>query len=188
MQHRPIRFLIAYASRDGQTERIAHHAARRIEDRGHLVHLIDLKTADPDVGIEEADAAIVAGAVHRGKHEPELARFLMRHAAGLGQLATAFLSVSLSAASRVASERAAIDEVARSFLHDCGWHPDHIELVAGAVHDRDLNALERYVVHRIVDQHGVERHPSGDTELTDWGALDQFLDGFAASARSNLRP
>jgi menaquinone-dependent protoporphyrinogen oxidase len=176
------RFLVAFASREGQTEKIAHHCARRLEDRGHISRLVDLAAGETEAGADDCDAAILAGSIHRGRHESELAAFIMRHAPALRQRPGAFLSISLAAASHDENERSAIDELVQGFLHEVGWQPEQVLLVAGAVHDRELNALERFVLHRIVDAHGVERHPSGDTELTDWAALDSFVDAFAALA------
>lgn len=179
-----IRVLVAYVSREGQTDKIAHHVARRLEDLGHLTRLIDIRSGDSEAGADDCDAAILAASLHLSRHDPGLTRFILRHIDMLRRVPSAFISVSLTAASRDAHELAALDEVVRSYLHDVGWQPDQVELVAGAVHDRQLNPLERLVLHRIVDAHGVERHPSGDTELTDWARLDAAVDGFAAACRS----
>lgn len=173
------RILVAYASSEGQAEKIAHHVARRLEDRDHLVRLIDLKAGEGEAGADDCDAAILAGSLHLSRHDPALGRFILRHAAALHRFPTAFLSVSLTAASRDAGELRALDEVVRAFLHDVGWQPGRVELVAGAVLDRTLGPLQRMVLHRIVDAHGVSRHASGNTELTDWPRLDAAIDAFA---------
>jgi menaquinone-dependent protoporphyrinogen IX oxidase len=65
--------------------------------------------------------------------------------------------------------------------------PDLIYHVAGAIHDRQLNLIERAILHAIVDSKGVERHPSGDTELTDWAALDDFVRSFEALVQTNVQ-
>jgi len=169
------RYLIAFASREGQTEKIAHHIARQLEDHGALVRLIDIKANEPEVGADDYDSMVIAGSVHLGRYDGELSGFVMRHGEALRRCPSAFLSVSLSAASHEESERSAIDEIAQKFLAEHGWKPDILLHVAGAVHDRQLNPIERIVLHAIVDSKGVERHPSGDTELTDWGGLDRFV-------------
>lgn len=179
-----LRYLVAYASREGQTEKIAHHIARRLEDDGALVRLIDIKARETEAGADDCDAMMIAGSVHRGQFEPELSAFVMRHIEALRRCPSAFLPVSLSAASHEESERSAIDEIAQRYVAEHGWVPDSVQHVAGAVHDRRLNALERVVLHAIVDAKGVERHPSGDTELTDWAALDAFVRTFEGLAHS----
>jgi menaquinone-dependent protoporphyrinogen oxidase len=178
------RFLVAFASSEGQTEKIAHHVARRLEDLGHLTRLVDLNAGESEAGADECDAAVLAGSLHLSQHPPELANFIDRHRAALQRLPCLFLSVSLSAASHDKGEIAALKTVIRDFLGRLALQPTRVELVAGAVHDRELNAIERLVLHRIVDAHGVERHPSGNTELTDWPRLDEAVAAFAQAVTS----
>lgn len=174
------RILVAYASREGQTEKIARHIGRRIEEAGLAPWLINLKSGDSEAGIETCEAAIVAGSVHRGRPDQELSGFLMRHGPTLRGGPSAFMCVSLSAASTDPSDRAAIDELAQSFLYEVGWHPDVVQHVAGAVRDSQLNLLERYTVHAVMYQKSIPRDASGETELTDWAALDAFTAEFVA--------
>lgn len=174
------RILVAYASREGQTEKIAHHIARRIEDKGLVTRLINLMQGPPEAGADECDGAILAASVHRGRHDQELSAFIMRHAPALRGMPSAFVCVSLSAASMHAHDRSAIDELAQSFFYDIGWYPDHVEHVAGAVRDKQLSLLERYAVHTVMYQKDIPSDPTGDTELTDWTAVDAFVDGFTA--------
>lgn len=179
-----LRFLVAFVTREGQTERIAHHAARQLEDRGALVRLIDVKARETEAGADDCDAMIIAGSVHRRRFDPELSAFIMRHGEALRRCPSAFVPVSLTAASHEASERTAIDEVVQGYLADLGWVPDAVHHAAGAIQDRRLNVIERAALHSIVDAKGVDRHPSGDTELTDWAALDGFIRSFAALVSS----
>lgn len=174
------RILVAYASREGQTEKIAHHMARRLEDKGLGTRVINLIKGPTEAGADDCDAAILAASVHRGRHDQELSAFIMRHAPALRGVPTAFACVSLSAASVHAHDRAAIDELVQSFFYDIGWYPDRVEHVAGAVRDRQLSLLERYAVHTVMYQKDIPNDPSGDTELTDWAAVDAFIDDFTA--------
>jgi menaquinone-dependent protoporphyrinogen oxidase len=104
----------------------------------------------------------------------------MRHAPALRRVPSAFLSISLSAASLEPTERAAVDEIAQRFLAEVGWMPEEVLHVAGAVHDRSVNVIERFVLHTILRQHGVEPRTTGDTELTDWAAINAFVRDFLA--------
>lgn len=178
------RILVAFASREGQTEKIAHHIARRIEDKGLATRLIDLMKGPAEAGADDCDAVILAGSIHRGRHDQELSHFIMRHAPALRRVPSAFVCVSLSAASMHSHDRAAIDELAQSFFYDIGWYPDQLEHVAGAVRDKQLNLLERYAVHTVMYQKDIPSDPTGDTELTDWTALDAFVDGFVAPLKA----
>jgi menaquinone-dependent protoporphyrinogen oxidase len=172
------RLLVAFASREGQTDHIAHHIARQIENKKLLTRLVDVRAGETEAGADDCDAAIVAGSVHRGRYDPALASFVVRHASVLRRVPSAFLSISLAAASAEPDERSAIDEIAQRFLAEVGWVPDTVLHVAGAVHDRSINVLERFVLHTILRQHGVEPRPTGETELTDWAAVDAFVSEF----------
>lgn len=173
------RVLVAFASQEGQTNHIAHHVARQLENRGLLVRLIDILEGGTEAGADDCEAVILAGSIHRGNYHDALSSFIMRHGPRLRAVPSAFLSVSLSAASDDAGEQAAIDEIARRFLSENGWAPDRVKQVAGALHDRELGYVVRQVLHSILDSKGVARHPSGNTEFTDWSDLDQFVAEFA---------
>jgi menaquinone-dependent protoporphyrinogen oxidase len=172
------RILIAFASREGQTGHIAHHISRQIENKKLLTRLVEVGAAETEAGADDCDAAIVAGSVHRGRYEAALASFIMRHAPMLRRVPSAFLSISLSAASAEPNERAAIDEIAQRFLAEVGWVPDTVLHVAGAVHDRGINVLERFVLHTILRQQGAEPRTAGEAEFTDWAAVDAFVRDF----------
>lgn len=175
------RVLIAFTTREGQTHTIAHHVARQLEDQGCLTRLIDIAANEPDAGADTCDAAILAGSIHRGSYDAALAGFLMRHGPSLRAIPSAFLSVSLTAASDKPRDHAALDEITQRFLAEVGWTPDRIKQIAGALHDREMNTFERAILHTIVDSQGAERHPSGNTEFTNWADLDAFIREFAAT-------
>jgi len=173
------RVLVAFTSQEGQTHHIAHHVARQLEDKGFLVRLIDILQNETEAGADDCEAVILAGSIHRGSYHHALSSFIMRHGPSLREVPSAFLSVSLSAASDETDERAAIDEISNRFMAENGWSPERVKHVAGALHDREVNFVERQVLHSILDNKGVERHPSGNTELTDWTELDRFIAEFA---------
>lgn len=173
------RVLVAYASREGQTEKIAKHIATKLSARGLEPVVVNLKQGSSEADVPSCSAAVIAGSVHRGRHDQELTGFIMRHGPTLRGGPSAFVCVSLSAASHDPNDRAAIDELAQSFLFDVGWHPDEIKHVAGAVRDSQLNILERYTVHAVMYQKDIPSDPSGETELTNWQDVDDFSDNFA---------
>jgi menaquinone-dependent protoporphyrinogen oxidase len=173
------RVLVAYASKEGHTEHIAHHVARKLEDLRQVTRLINLSSHDGEAGADDYDASIIAGSIHRGGFAPELTSFLMRHGPAIRTHPSAFLTVSLSAASHDAHELAGLGEIADRFLFEAGWQPDFVEHVAGAVHDRQLSLIEKVVLHSVVRQHGHDVGAAGNTEFTDWRRLDRFVKSFS---------
>ncbi|MGE0857119.1 MAG: flavodoxin domain-containing protein, partial [Hyphomicrobiaceae bacterium] len=142
--------------------------------------LLDLTAGAPVPDIEFVSSVIVAGSIHRGRTDQALSRFLMCYAPRLARLPSAYVSVSLSAASPNSDARHAVDEIARHMLHEVGWHPDFMEHVAGAVEPQSLGLLERCAVHAVTRHRGIDVADDGRTELTDWDAVDAFVDRFAA--------
>ncbi len=60
------RVLVAYTSKEGHTEHIAHHVARKLEDLRQVTRLINLTLHEGEAGADDYDASIIAGSIHRG--------------------------------------------------------------------------------------------------------------------------
>ncbi|MEW5965210.1 MAG: flavodoxin domain-containing protein [Pseudomonadota bacterium] len=181
------RILLAHASREGQAERIARHVALGLERRGLAVRLIDVGAGETEAGADDCEGAILVASIHRARFDPRLASFLMRHGATLRKCPSAFLTVSLAAASHDAKDRLALDEIAQGFLHESGWHPDVVLHAAGAIHERELSLTQRYAVHTIVAEKHLALDSSGDTEFTDWLDIDRFVADFAARVTGSTK-
>ena len=54
-----IRLLVAFSTTEGQTERIAHHAASQAEARGFFVRLFDVGNHVPGEEVGDFDGAVV---------------------------------------------------------------------------------------------------------------------------------
>jgi len=62
------------------------------------------------------------------------------------------------------------------FLAETGWHPEHIEAVAGALRYTKYNFVLRFVMKQIAKRAGGSTDTSRDHEYTDWAALDRLVD------------
>ena len=89
--------LIAYATNEGQTARIAGTLAKQIEANGHSTDVLDLGDTATPPDPAAYDGIVVAASVHAGKHQESAQRFVAAHRNALDAGTTAFLSVSLSA-------------------------------------------------------------------------------------------
>jgi len=180
-----LRFMVAYHSEEGQTEKVAHHVARQIENRGQVARLIQTDDVDDISEVGAFDAAIIAGALHLGAYGSALTEFVSKHAGELNKVPSTFLTVSLSAASDDPLDLVGTEKDALEFQQETGWSPEHMQFVAGAVRDRETGLLKRLMIHAIMRIKGVELDPSGTTEFTDWGALDRFVTGFVAEVAAS---
>jgi len=186
-----MRAVVFYATRQGQTRRIAEHIASGL--RAHQVEadLYNVKTPPPSIDWSCYDWACIAASVHAGHHEPEMVAFVKAHRQELERRRGAFLSVTLSEAGaedvRAAPgrrEQSAADaqRMIDVFVQETGWRPARVLPVAGALAYSRYNFIVRWVMKRIARKAGAPTDTSRDYEFTDWSRLDRFVTDAALSA------
>ncbi|MGE4325804.1 MAG: flavodoxin domain-containing protein [Pseudodonghicola sp.] len=178
-QGAPRRILICYASTEGQTRKICRFAAEQLIAKGLSVEMLPAGDA-AEVALAAFDAAILAGSVHLGRLQPELAEFCSEHAGTLNRMPTLLLVVSLAAAGNDPDERAALDRIAAAFASASGWRPGRVEHVAGAFRFGAYGPLRRWAMRWIAWRKGQRIAPGQDREYTDWAALAALLKGWPA--------
>lgn len=176
-----MKILIVYATTEGQTRKVARFAARRLADRGHGVELLHVTDAE-EIDWSGVDAAVLAGSLHMGRVQAELAGFAAEHAAALDARPSLFLQVSLAAAGTDPEELADIDRTAREFCERAGWTPDRIVQVAGAFRFTQYDFFRRWAMRHIAAQKGERVEPGTDKEYTDWAALGALFDRWPEEA------
>lgn len=175
----PRRVLICYASTEGQTRKICRFAAEQLIAQGRSVEMLPAGDA-AEVALAAFDAAILAGSVHLGRLQPELAEFCGEHAGTLNRMPTLFLVVSLAAAGTDPAERADLDRIADTFATAAGWRPGRVAHVAGAFRFSAYAPLRRWAMRWIAWRKGQRIAPGRDREYTDWAALAALLKGWPA--------
>ena len=193
-----VRIALPYASRDGQTRRIAKRIAQTLHERGCAVQMVDVMAAPPArFDVSSCDAAIVASSIRVGKHAPEMVRFVRDHRDALARIPNVFLAVSLSAQSAVdpaASEkrrsraRAAVEETFARFIRQTGWTPHVVHSVAGALLYRQYRFPIRMMMRFISGMVGASTDMSRDHEYTDWAAVDRYANEVADRCEASARP
>lgn len=179
--------VLVYATRQGQTRKIAEHLAQALEPLGLSCHAVEASEVREPFPLACYEGAILAASVHIGKHEPEMVGFVKRHREELEAMPTAFLSVSLSEASaedatrsqeaREAS-RAEVERVLEDFYAATEWRPGRALPVAGALLYTQMGFFLRFVTRRMAKKDGGPTDTTHDYEYTDWAALDHFAEEF----------
>ena len=188
--------VILYATREGQTRKVAEHLAAALRARDVAADVIDIATVDGARGeplpLDGYAAAILAAPVHYGKHK-EMAPFVRRHRAALDGLPCAFLSVSGSQATADnplvpaparARAAASAQHTIEAFFRDTGWRPAHVLPVAGAMLYTQYGFFTRLMIRLIQRSSGIVVDATVDHEYTDWAALDRFADALVVSLRA----
>ena len=179
-----MRAAVFYATREGQTRRIADRVATDLRARGVDVDIHNVKTLGAPVDWSLYGPVVVAASVHIGHHEKEMVAFVRQYRGELTRLRAAFLSVTLSEAGaedvRATAERrrqsaADVQRMIEVFVRETGWQPAHVLPVAGALAYSQYNFLIKFVMRRIARKAGAPTDTSRDYELTDWSAVDRFV-------------
>ena len=183
--------LIAYATKEGQTQAVAERLRERLaEHHGLEVELFNVKNADVEAPISDYEGVILAASVHMGKHEREMVAFVNARRELLDERKTAFVSVSMAEATaenqdKSAAERAVAAEQVHqnieTFFADCQWRSDEVFPVAGALMYSKYNILIRWIMKRIAAKEGGSTDTSRDHVYTDWNELDYFADEYVTT-------
>lgn len=176
-----VKILIVYGTTEGQTRKIARFLTDRFTDAGHTVELTDA-TEPGEIDPSRFDKAILAASVHVGEYQSAIIHFATEHSAALSAMPSAFLSVSLAAASDDPNELQDIERIARDFTEKTGWTPGEIVHVVGAFRFTRYDFFKSWTMRYIASRKGVTVDPKEDLELTDWEALEQFAIDFAPRA------
>jgi len=176
-----MRVLIAYATTEGQTRKIARHAARTLVTLGHAVEVIEAKDAQPE-DVDGADAVIFAGSLHMARFQPALAAFAARSAAGIRARPALFLAVSLAAAGDDPEDWKGLRRAVDLFLSDAGLGDVRVEHLFGAFRFSEYDFFRSWAMRWIAARKNLDVDAHRDLELTDWEALESALLDWSAQA------
>ena len=168
--------LIAYATIEGQTEKIARFVEARIKEIGMPVAVYATSQVPDEIDVKDYDKVILAASVHERRHPADFEVFLTANRDQLDRRQTLLLSVSLSAAFPEGLEEAQdyVDEMKmRTELN-----PDIEMLVAGAVRKKRYDYYATQVLQHVVLR-GRDFDPTvQEHEFTDWDGLASTVDAF----------
>lgn len=175
--------LIAYATIEGQTGKIARFLDSRLKDLGRDVTLVDAGDKMAKISFEGVEHVILAASVHERRHPKNFEVFLSGSASDLAARKTMLLSVSLSAAFPEGLEEA--QDYVTEMTMRTGLSPTAQALVAGAVRVGRYDYYAMQVLRHVVMRGQAYEAAEGDHEFTDWQALERdvlaFLDMEAVS-------
>jgi menaquinone-dependent protoporphyrinogen oxidase len=162
---------------EGQSAKIAARAADDARKAGADAEVVEarrIRRRRPP----SCDAVIVVASVHRGRHGRAAERFVRAHREWLSGRRTAFLSVSISAASRRRQAQREARAMLGAFLAATGWTPDLAFPVAGALTYSKYGFFSRRLMRKRAAVEGEPTDTSRDYEFTDWPELDRQMARF----------
>lgn len=171
-----MKLLILYGTTEGQTRKIAHFVEEAAMERNCMVTLCD--SAKELLNPDGFDAVIIASSIHGGKYHAAVAEYATKYAAQLNTMPTAFLSVSLTAASDDKESWEELYEITDHFLKFCGWKPTHTLQVAGALKYTEYDFLKKMLMRLIAQKSGGSTDTKHDHEYTKWDEIKAFVKEF----------
>ena len=174
--------LVLFATREGQTEKIAQRMAAVLEAKGHRVQLRDADRSSRDLDLGRYQAVFIGSPIRTGAYLRSIIRFVQERREALKRVPSAFFSVNLAIKSRTRDGRGETMRVVEKFTRTTGWSPRRVELIAGALPYSKYNFLVRFVMRRISAHAGGDTDTSRDYEYTDWAAVDRFASEFVDQA------
>ena len=161
--------LIAYATIEGQTGKIARFVEGQAHDAGHETTLLDISGLTGDVEFEGVQNVVLAASVHERRHPKSFEAFVSNNRTALAERRVLLLSVSLSAAFEDYRDEAQdyLDEMKLR----TGLEPVAELLVAGAVRPESYDDYAARVLRQVVLKDKTFVQTSRDYEFTDWAQL-----------------
>ncbi len=196
------RVAVLYATREGQSRRVAERVADKLRSGGATVDVDDVAYAPSDVSLLRYAALILVTSVFMGRHERAMVEFVKDHRRDLVEARSALLTVSQEGAQTVGAttQDGARDDDPRatieSFCVETRWRPERIQPVAGELRDSEYAFAVRFETRSIAagsiaggsmttGSMATETDDAIDTardvEYTDWDSLDRFVEDVADS-------
>jgi menaquinone-dependent protoporphyrinogen oxidase len=171
------KILILYATREGQTEKVANQIAAHLRNAGANVQLVNAqdRAAIEDLDLDAFDQLVFGASMHAGGLEKELLEFINVHQDQIAPKERSFFLVLLSAATRHSNRKAEWLADARKKLDAQLTVPfDDAEMIAGALMYSKYPLPLKWIMRHIAKKAGEGTDPSKDYEYTDWEQVERY--------------
>ncbi len=163
-----------YATRDGQSRRIAEHISRRLAEAGTPALAQDIALAQPaPADLAAAAVVVLVAAVRYGRHLPEADRFLAVYRSLQAPPPLALASVNLTAR-KPAKTTVAGNTYLRKVIARHRLAPAVAVAFAGRLDYQRYGWLDRRIIRFIMLLTRGPTDPNTCIEYTSWRAVDEF--------------
>ncbi|MDR3423624.1 MAG: menaquinone-dependent protoporphyrinogen IX dehydrogenase [Alphaproteobacteria bacterium] len=166
--------LLFYATRDGQSRRIAERIAARLAEAGIGATALDLAEKLPAAGdLARACLLVVIASVRYGYPLPESERLISLYNALPDPPRLALASVNLTAR-KPNKNTAQTNPYLRKWIKRRKLNPALATAFAGCLDYPHYRWIDRQIIRLIMTMTGGETDPKAQIEYTNWGAVDAF--------------
>jgi menaquinone-dependent protoporphyrinogen oxidase len=168
-------FLIVYASKDGQTKKIAEYIAAEIRGSKKSADIFNAESIPQDVSPANYKVCVVGGSVHLHHFSKDLSAWVKLHAGYLNQIPGFFFSVCLGAAQDDKKVQQDEKSIVETFLTETGWKPKAWTIFAGALSYSKYNWMIKIIMQYIARRVSGDTDTSKDYEYTNWNLVRSFV-------------
>lgn len=168
-----MKILLVYSTTEGHTRDVCkfiRDEALKLDLKPELIN-----ATEDTVSPAGYDAVIVAASVHMHRYQDSVFHYVKENHNRLNKAVSAFLSVSLAAASDEPESWEELKSITGHFLDHTGWKPDIVEYAAGALLYTKYDFMKKFIMRLISKRTGGETDTSKDHVYTDWDQVKEFL-------------
>ncbi len=176
---------LVYATREGQTRKVALRIAEVLSECGREVTTVDAASRNELAALDvSAFGLLIFGAsMHAGGLERELVRFVRKNRDSIEQHQRALFVVLLSAATRdPALREPALTDARSKIAEQLDDTFTDLEFVAGALTYSKYPAPLRWLMRSIARSAGGDTDTSRDYEYTDWQQVERYARRLAGAS------
>lgn len=166
-------YLVLYASREGQTRRIAEALCAQWTAQGMSAEMRAVDDPQAVILLSRARCVVMGAAIHYGRLPHHFYRFIEQHKAILDARKNAFFCVNLTAR-KPGKDTPEGSVYIRTFRKRSLWQPQRLAVFAGALRYPVYTWYDRLVIRFIMWITGGPTDPSVEVEYTDWDKVRAF--------------
>ncbi len=176
------KILVLYATKEGQTEKIARTLADHLAMAGVNVTLLDVTDyGAKSIVLGSFDCLVFGASIHIGKIEKSMVKFINNNADIIATMPRSFFLVLMAAATRDAGRREkSLADVRRTFSQQVKVNFPEIEMIAGALKYSQYKWPVKWLMKRIAGKEGGSTDTTRDHEYTDWAQVEAYAQKLAA--------
>ncbi|WP_171126445.1 MULTISPECIES: flavodoxin domain-containing protein [unclassified Ruegeria] len=176
--------LIAFATVEGQTAKIARFISSVAKNAGFNAKLINTDEMSSHVSLDDVVKVVLLAPVHERRYPESFEAFVASNRDALMKRKSLVLSIGLKAA--FVSGREEARDYLNEMLMRTGFEPDATALVAGAVKPENYGYFEREILKHVVLLGRKIDPQDGVREFTDWDELTSIvIDFLGGTGRAN---
>ncbi|CAM3819234.1 menaquinone-dependent protoporphyrinogen IX dehydrogenase [Parendozoicomonas haliclonae] len=174
--------LILYATRDGQTQRIAECISQQLQEGGLSVELVNLNDG-VEVDLTRYDSVLIGAPIRYGHHLKVVRRFIDRNLLQLSHMPCGFFSINLTAR-KPEKQDPDTNRYMQKFLSKSLWKPGYLGVLAGSLQYSRYAWYDRLMIQLIMKITGGSTDSSVDVEYTNWERVKGFAQGYGEYLQS----